>query len=219
MKDFDAVVFDMDGVIFDSERAVFDCWRSLARRHGIEGIEGPYMECIGTNAAKTKEIMRAAYGAGFPYEEYAAEVSREYHAKYDGGRLPLKRGALNILEFLKKSGKKTALASSTRKETVIRQLEDAGLSHYFGAVVSGDMTAKSKPEPDIFLLACRRIGVRPERAFAIEDSYNGIRAASRGGLRPVMVPDLLPPTDEMRELSEAVFRSLDDVIKYFSECI
>ncbi len=217
MKDFDAVVFDMDGVIFDSERAVFDCWRDLAERYGIEGIEKPYMECIGTNAARTKEIMRAAYGPRFPYEEYAAEVSREYHAKYDGGRLPLKRGVLNVLDFLKKSGKNTALASSTRRETVIRQLEDAGIAHYFGAVVTGDMTPKSKPEPDIFLLACRRISVSPERAYAIEDSYNGIRAARRGALRPIMVPDLLPPTDEMRKLSEAVLDSLDDVIRYFSE--
>ena len=76
------------------------------------------------------------------------------------------------------------------------------------------MVAKSKPEPDIFLLACERIEVAPGRAYAIEDSYNGIRAAHSGGLKPIMVPDLLPASPEMRKLAEAVLDSLEDVVTY-----
>lgn len=71
-----------------------------------------------------------------------------------------------------------------------------------------------KPEPDIFLPACERIGVVPDRAYAIEDSYNGVRAASRGNLRPIMVPDLLPADGEMRELAEAVIDTLENVVAY-----
>lgn len=217
MKDFDAVVFDMDGVIFDSERAVMDCWLELAGKYGIKDIEKPYLACTGTNAAKTKQIMLDAYGDDFPYDDYAKEASRMYHEKYDGGRLPMKSGVFEILDYLKDNGKKIALASSTRKQTVMDQLRDAGILGYFDEVITGDMVQKSKPEPDIFLLACEKIDVNPERAYAIEDSFNGIRAAYRGKLRPIMVPDILPADDEMILLSEAVIDSLHDVVGYLKE--
>ena len=217
MKDFDAVVFDMDGVIFDSERVTMACWLELAEKYGIRDLEKPFLACTGTNAARTREIMLDTYGQDFPYDAYAREASRMYHAKYDGGRLPLKSGVFEILNFLKQSGKKIALASSTRRQTVVNQLRDAGILDFFGAVIAGDMVEKSKPEPDIFLTACAALGVRPERAYAIEDSYNGIRSASRGGLRPIMVPDLLPADGEMRQTAEAVLGSLENVAAYLKE--
>ena len=216
MKDYDAVVFDMDGVIFDSERATLQCWLELADKYGIKGIEKPYLACTGTNAAKTRQIMLDAYGEDFPYDTYAAEASRMFHEKYDGGRLPMKPGVCEILNYLKSNGRKIALASSTRRQTVIAQLTDASIIDFFDEVVTGDMVTKSKPEPDIFLLACEHIDVEPNRAYAIEDSYNGIRAAHRGGLRPIMVPDLRPADDEMRALSEAVLDNLEEVIRYLS---
>ncbi|WP_026653268.1 HAD family hydrolase [Butyrivibrio proteoclasticus] len=214
MKDFDAVVFDMDGVIFDSEKAVMDCWSELADKYGITGMDEVFYKCIGVNEAKTKEIVLEAYGQDFPYDEYAREASKLFHAKYDGGRLPMKSGVVEILEFFKKNNKKIALASSTKKESVVAELTDAKIIHYFDEIVTGDMVSKSKPEPDIFLLACEKIGVAPERAYAIEDSFNGIRAAAAGNLRPIMVPDILPADDEMRERAEVVLDSLEDVIKY-----
>ena len=217
MKDFDAVVFDMDGVIFDSERATMLCWLELAEKYGIRDIEKPYLACTGANAARTRQIMLDAYGEDFPYDEYAREASAMYHAKYDGGRLPMKSGVFEILDFLKNNGKKIALASSTRRQTVVAQLRDARISEYFDEIITGDMVTKSKPEPDIFLFACERIGVTPERAYAVEDSYNGVRAAFRGKLRPIMVPDLLPPNTEMREISEAVLGSLNELIVYLTE--
>lgn len=217
MKDFDAVVFDMDGVIFDSERATLLCWLELADQYGIQEMEKTYFACIGTNAAKTKQIMLDAYGEDFPCDAFFQEASHLYHEKYDGGRLPMKSGVHEILAFLKNKGKKIALASSTRQQTVINQLREAQILDYFEVVVTGDMVTKSKPEPDIFLLACEKAGVCPGRAYAIEDSFNGIRAAHRGGLKPIMVPDLLPANREMRELSEAVMDCLEDVIEYWTE--
>ena len=126
----------------------------------------------------------------------------------------MKPGVYDILEFLKESGKRIALASSTRHQTVVDQLRDAHILDYYEAVITGDMVTKSKPEPDIFLLACEKVGTLPERAYAIEDSFNGIRAAWRGRLHPIMVPDLLPADEEMRRLAEAVMGSLTDVIAY-----
>lgn len=211
---YNAVVFDMDGVIFDSERATFNCWVELAEKYDIPDIEIPYRDCIGVNAARTREICLAYYGADFPYEKYQAETSRMFHEKYDGGRLPKKPGVVELLAFLKTSGKKVALASSTRRERVMQFLEDADLLKYFDAVVCGDMVTHSKPHPEIFLKACQELGVEATEAYAIEDSYNGIRAAAAGKLRALMVPDMLPATDEMQMLAEAVLPSLVEVKEY-----
>ncbi len=217
MKNFDAVIFDMDGVIFDSERAVLECWKILAEKYDIKNIEGPYLACTGTTMQRTREIMLESYGNDFPYDKYAREASVLFHEKYDNGRLPVKSGAAEILEFLKKHNIKTALASSTRREVVVKELKEAGLLDYFDEIVTGDMVQRSKPAPDIFLLACHKCGVEPGKAYAIEDSYNGIRSAYRGGLMPIMVPVLLDADDEMRELAVEVIPSLNEVINYFCE--
>lgn len=213
-RKFEAVVFDMDGVIFDSERAVLDCWIALAAKYDIKDIEQAVLACTGTTMARTREIMLERYGADFPYDDYAKEASVMYHERYDGGRLPMKKGVTELLELLKQNGKKIALASSTRRQTVENQLRDADILAYFDAVVCGDMVARSKPAPDIFLKACECIGAAPHNAYAIEDSYNGIRAAHAGKLRPIMVPDLLPADDEMRRLAETVQEDLLEVGRY-----
>ena len=126
----------------------------------------------------------------------------------------MKKGVVELFTFLKEQGKKIALASSTRRQTVFSQLTEAGIFHYFDAVICGDMVAKSKPEPDIFLKACSALEVIPERAYGIEDSYNGIRAVSAGKLHPIMVPDLLEANDEMKALAEVVLADLLEVREY-----
>lgn len=213
----DAVVFDMDGVIFDSERLVIDCWQVVADRYRIPDIEAACRECLGINAALTRKLMKQRYGADFPYDAYKKEMSALFHERAAGGKLPQKEGVKELLEYLKKERVKIALASSTRSEVVLRELEEGGLLSYFDQVICGDMVGRSKPEPDIFLKACESLGVNPANAFAIEDSYNGIRSAYRAGMKPIMVPDLAAPTPEMEELSYRIFPSLSDVRTYFEK--
>lgn len=213
---YNAVVFDMDGVIFDSERAVMQCWKEVASRHNIPDIEKAILACTGTTMVRTREIMLNLYGADFPYDEYARESSAIFHSRYDGGRLPMKPGVKELLTFLKERGKKIALASSTRQQVVTDELRDAGIIEYFDRIICGDMVSRSKPAPDIFLKACEELNVSPSDSYAIEDSYNGIRAAHAGGLHPIMVPDLLPADEEMQSLAEVVLPSLTSVIEYLA---
>ncbi len=216
-KDFKAVVFDMDGVIFDSEMLVIECWQVIAKKYGISGIEEACQEVLGVNATETKEKFLLRYGKDFPYDAYKAEVSKLFHDNYDNGKLPLKPGVVELLQYLKEENVKVALASSTRSAVVKQELTDAGIIDYFQVVIGGDMVSRSKPQPDIFLKACEELGVAPEDAFAVEDSYNGIRAAAAGHLRPIMVPDLMPPTEEMQEKSEIILDTLLDVITYLEK--
>ena len=209
-----AVIFDMDGVIFDSETLVLETWKETARRHGVANVEQVCRMCLGLNAAASKKVFLEYYGADFPYDRYKEEMGRLFHERADGGRLPQKPGIRELLLFLKEQGIRTAVASSTRSDLVRKQLCEGKLLSFFDAVIGGDMVERSKPEPDIYLMACEKMGVAPAEAYAIEDSYNGIRPASRAGMQPVMVPDLLPATAEMRQLGALVFADLLEVKRY-----
>lgn len=217
MKDFKAVVFDMDGVIFDSEKRVVECWKVIADKYDVPDIEAACRECFGCNQVVAKEKFLKRYGQDFPYVEYKKEMSDLFHERYDNGNLPMLPGVVEILTYLKENGKKIALASSTRRASVESGLTWAGIIDYFDAIICGDMVSRSKPDPDIFLRACEELGVEPQKAYAIEDSYNGIRAAYRGGLMPIMVPDMMEPDEEMEELSVAIIYNLHSVIKYLED--
>ncbi len=214
-----AVIFDMDGVIFDSERACLAVWEENAKKYNMTDVEEVFNRCVGTTKVRTAEIIedfyREKHGPGIS-GLIMEDNSRLFHERYDGGRLPLKPGAKEILEFLKKSPFRTGLASSTRRDTIITELKEAGLLQYFDEITGGDEAQNSKPAPDIYLAAAKKLGVEPNESFAIEDSCNGIRSAHAAGMRAIMVPDMIPPDYEMRELSEVILDSLFEVKKYIS---
>ena len=82
---------------------------------------------------------------------------------------------------------------------------------YFDGGVFGDMVTRGKPDPEIYLAACESLGLEPGVCMALEDSPAGIRSASSAGMVPVMVPDLVEPTEEIRGLAYAVCDSLTEV--------
>ena len=214
VKQMQAVIFDMDGVIFDSERLVIECWQVIAEKHNIPDIVEICMRVQGNNREETGKRFREKYGSGFPYEAYKKEVSALFRRLYGEGRLPLKPGVVEILEELKRKGMPLALASSTRTDIVKQELADARLLQYFDAVLGGDMVSRSKPEPDIFLAAAEAVGAVPTNCYVLEDSFNGIRAAYRAGMHPVMVPDMQQPTEEIRGLAEVVVENLLAALGY-----
>lgn len=210
-----SVVFDMDGTIFDTERLVLDCWEQVGERHGIPGIREVFMRCIGTNHVRTQKIVYEHYGKDFPYEAFREESSVLFHEIADTRGIPVKPGAAELLQYLSENKVPLGLASSTRLAVVTQELQAAGLYGYFQVVVGGDLLKNSKPAPDIYLMTCERMDVLPENTYAIEDSYNGIRSAHSAGMHSIMVPDLMPATEEMLALSERVFADLFQVKEYF----
>ena len=206
-----SVIFDMDGVIFDSERAVFGLWKELSIKYGFPDIDEVYIRTIGVNSNSTRKIFFDHYGPDFPFDEYLREESQMYHSRYDDGSLPLKPYVGEILRYLRDKGYKIAIASSTRTARVKSQIEAAGFIEYFDVIVGGDMVTKSKPDPEIFLKAAQLLDADPEDTYIIEDSFNGIRAAHAGGFIPIMVPDMLPADDEMRDKASYIFDTLEGI--------
>ena len=214
---FKAFIFDMDGVIFDSERAVIDCWKVIAPQYGITDIETHCIAATGLNEQATRKIFKEQYGEDMPYDEMRARRKALFIERFDQGLVPVKPGTVELLSYLKDKGYKVALASSTSEGTVRRELGIAGLIEYFDVIIGGDKVTHSKPDPEIFLMAMEQLGVESGESVIIEDSYNGVRAADASGAYTVMVPDLLPPSDEMREKSDCIKDSLNDVLDWVKE--
>ncbi len=213
-KQVQAVIFDMDGVIFDSERLVIECWQVIAEKHNIPDIVEICMRVQGNNRQETGKRFREKYGNDFPYDTYKKEVTALFRERYGEGRLPLKPGVVEILQDLKQRCVPLALASSTRSDIVKLELEEARLLSFFDAVLGGDMAPRSKPEPDIFLAAAKVLGAIPANCYVLEDSFNGIRAAHRAGMHPIMVPDMQQPDEEMRGLAEVIVDDLPKAMGY-----
>ena len=211
---YQAVVFDMDGVIFDTERLVIEFWKKLAKKHNIPNVEHTCIQCLGTNRVRTREIFLENYGADFPYDPYRAEVTELFNTHYKGVPLPTKPGVRELLSYLQEQDIKVGLASSTAQHLVRDEIGTAGLLPYFQTLVCGDMVEHSKPAPDIFLKACEILNADPTKSIAIEDSFNGIRSAHCAGMTPIMVPDQVQPTDEIRTLAFHVMPSLLDVLNW-----
>mgnify|MGYP003272422109 CR=1 FL=1 len=124
--------------------------------------------------------------------------------------LPIKTGVYELLDYLKQVGFKIGLASSTSVAGVRSHLKEAKIEDYFQVIVGGDMVTNGKPDPEIYLRACRELGVVSENAIAIEDSHNGIRAAHAAGMKTVMVPDLMPLTEEIEPL---LYQNMESLLK------
>ena len=211
---YSAVIFDMDGVIFDSERVYMECCIKAAEKFGAENVEEVVRKCIGVTNEMTMQILREFFGADFPVDDYwKASIGYFWDFYNEHGALPMKKGVVEALTYLKEKGYPLAIASSTKTETVTKQLTDAGIVDFFTLIVGGNMVSRSKPAPDIFLKATELLKVEPGECFVIEDSYNGIKAAYAAGIPVVMVPDLLPPTEEMKEKTVAILPSLLSLVE------
>lgn len=209
-----AVVFDMDGVLFDTERVCMESWVAVADQRGLPNMETIFPRCIGGNANDSKKIVLEAYGQDFDYDTFRKEASDWFWNCIEKNGLPMMTGVREILVWLKEEGWIVGLASSTKRSSVLNHLEQAGIRDYFQAIVTGDMVEHSKPLPDIYLIACRELGVEPCEAYAIEDSPNGIRSAHAAGMCPLMVPDMLQPDQEMEHLSHRIFKDLTEVLEF-----
>ncbi|MBQ2580986.1 MAG: HAD family phosphatase [Ruminococcus sp.] len=211
LSELDAIVFDMDGVIFDTETIALRSWQDAADAHNIGDITETAMKCVGRSTVDTLRIFEEAYGDRISIEQMHIECIERFKEIVRTEGMPVKVGARELLEHLKASGIKVALASSTSYQTVVDELKDADLFKYFRVIVGGDMIEHSKPEPEIYLLACEKLGADPKRSAAVEDSRNGIISASRAGMMPFLVPDIIEPDEDMKQLAHKQFSNLLEV--------
>lgn len=212
-----AVVFDMDGLMFDTERIGIRTWKTLAEELGYPKLDSLIYSCFGTNHNFKRKYFSEVLGEDFPYDEFCKREVEVTGKTLKEEGIPHKSGLTELLEYLKKSGIKRAVATSTPQYPALEHIKNAGVFEYFDAIITGDMTEKGKPNPDIYLKACSELGVSPEDAMGLEDSFNGVRAIYSAGMKAVMIPDMVEPDEEIREKCYAVKNSLTDVIDLIEE--
>jgi HAD superfamily hydrolase (TIGR01509 family) len=204
------VIFDLDGLMFDTERMWATFWEPALSSLGLHYSEGLAEDARGTAGESMRAVLRKHFGPDCDTEAIIARLHELAEAAF-AQPVPKKPGLDALLAYLQAHGIPMAVASSSRQDVVRRHLRNGQIEPYFRAVITGDMVARSKPEPDIFLRAAEALGVSPAECLVLEDSYNGVRAGHAGGFITVMVPDLAPADDEMRALYTREFASLDEV--------
>lgn len=179
----------MDGVLLDSERVIMRAWLSCAHEQGLALSESDFLTVVGAGAAESRARLTQLLGGTQAFET-VRDRARDRLNAVPGIVFPLKPGASQMLLLLRERGVPCAVASSTRVSEVRGRLEKVGVLGYFQAVAGGDEVPDSKPDPAVYLLAARRLGVSPHQCLAFEDTDHGARAAHAAGMRVVLIPDI-----------------------------
>jgi HAD superfamily hydrolase (TIGR01509 family) len=203
-----AAIFDMDGLLLDTERPAVNAWAQATAEMGLSLPEAVVIGTIGRDWEATKRIILETLGDGAPYDALIERVQAIYHRFLTDGVVPVKPGAVEILRMMRDIGLTAGLATSTVRKSMEWKMRSAGLLYYFSASACGDEVSQSKPQPDIYLLAAKCIGVEPEYCVALEDSPAGIMAAKAAGMTTVMVPDLVQPDEEILKVTDYVVKDL-----------
>ncbi len=207
-----AVIFDMDGLMIDTEKLLLKYWLEAAHQCGYP-MRKEHVLGIRSLAAKyAVPKLQAELGPDFDYDKVRKlrmELMQAHIEKYG---IEEKSGLGELLDYLKKHRYPTAVATATDLERTTRYLTSLDRLRYFDQIVCVSMVENGKPAPDIYLEAAARLRVDPSVCLALEDSPNGILAACRAGMYPVMVPDLSQPDEETAKRLYRCVGSLSDVI-------
>lgn len=217
MNNIKAVIFDMDGVLFDTERVYLESWIKVFKEYGYTMTKEIYIPLMGTGRKNVKEVFKKTFGDNIPIEEMYVKKDELLFKAIDNNEVPLKLGAIDILCYLKEEGYKIALATSAKRDRVTKQIQASNMNNMFNAIVCGDDVVNSKPDPEIFLKAAKKLDVNPENCVVIEDSLAGIKGANKGGMKGFHVEDLKKADDEIKTLSTKTFKNLVEIKEYLRD--
>ncbi|MCF6469900.1 HAD family phosphatase [Nonomuraea sp. MG754425] len=185
-----AVFFDMDGLLVDSERVWLEIETGVMARLGAEWTPAHQAHLVGGSMERTVDYMLAVSRADVPPATVRDWMTAGMVSRLAAGVRVLP-GAAELLDALRAEGVPVALVTSSLKEIADAVLGSFGRDR-FDAVVTADDVTRTKPDPEPYLTAARLLGVEPVRCVVLEDSPNGVAAATAAGCAVVAVPSLLP---------------------------
>ncbi|WP_431355642.1 HAD family hydrolase [Agrobacterium vaccinii] len=205
-----AVIFDMDGLLIESEKHYRDAFLAASEDGGHGMVVDVYQRVCGSPWDVITKTIRTEYGEDFPMEAFREAWLRHLAIQMADG-VALRGGVLEILDLLDEMGLPRAIATSSGHESVNRHLGPFNLLRRFDHILARGDYAEPKPSPLPYLTAAERLGIDPRDCVALEDSYHGVQSAWSAGTQTIMVPDVAPATDAMREKCVAICDSLFEV--------
>jgi beta-phosphoglucomutase family hydrolase len=194
----EGAIFDMDGVLVDNLAFHVSAWQQLGREHGLSLESDEIRRHFGR---RNREIIARLMPGRFAADDIPRLAARK-EALYRAGiasELRPVTGLAAFLEALRQEEVRNAVATSACLENTNMVLDGLRIRAYFDAIVTGPDVTHSKPDPEIFLLAARRLGASPGHCVVFEDSVSGIEAAKRAGCHCVALATT-HSTDELLAL-------------------
>ncbi|MGN1182725.1 MAG: HAD family hydrolase, partial [Faecalibacillus sp.] len=164
-----AIIFDMDGLMIDSERVTFEGYQVVLKKMGLTMSEDFYITLLGKPLKGIYQRFYDVYGYDFPIESVIKEVHQYMADRFENEGVPVKKGLMNLLQYLKDHHYKTIVATSSNRDRVDTILASAHIVQYFDDSICGDEVTKGKPNPEVFLKSCQKLGVNTDEALVLED--------------------------------------------------
>lgn len=216
---YEAVIFDMDGLLVDSEFVTYQAYKEICTKYKKPFDLVYYCTFLGRNAA----YIESSLALHLADPEMASKVMKEVHKKvewtFQHEGIPLKRGVIELITYLKEQGIKMGVSTSSHRKKATFILKKAGLYDFFEAMTCGDEVAVSKPDPEIFVSTGKSLDVAFNKIVVLEDSESGILGAHRAGMDCINIPDLKEPSKQIKEKAIFIAEDLMDVKAFFEECM
>ncbi|MDO5813174.1 MAG: HAD family phosphatase [Bacillota bacterium] len=209
-----AIIFDMDGLMIDSERVTFECYQEILKGMNLTMDEEFYKTLLGKPIKGIYQRFYDVYGNDFPIENVIKDVHALMAKRFETEGVPIKTGLKSLLEYLKENNYKTIVATSSNRDRVDTILAQAQITDYFDDSICGDEVTKGKPNPEVFLKSCQKLGVNVDEAIVLEDSEAGIQASYDADIKVICIPDMKYPEKQYEEKTFKILKDLNGVTEY-----
>ena len=209
-----AIIFDMDGLMIDSERVTFECYQERLKDMNLTMDEEFYKTLLGKPIKGIYQRFYDVYGNDFPIENVIQDVHQLMAERFETEGVPVKKGLVELLHYLKDNNYKTIVATSSNRDRVDKILEQAKITEFFDDSICGDEVTKGKPNPEVFLKSCQKLGVNVDEAIVLEDSEAGIQASYDANIKVICIPDMKYPEKQYEEKTFKILKDLTEVTVY-----
>lgn len=209
-----AIIFDMDGLMIDSERVTFECYQERLKDMNLTMDEEFYKTLLGKPIKGNYQRFYDVYGNDFPIENVIQDVHQLMAERFETEGVPVKKGLVELLHYLKDNNYKTIVATSSNRDRVDKILAQAKITEFFDDSICGDEVTKGKPNPEVFLKSCQKLGVNVDEAIVLEDSEAGIQASYDANIKVICIPDMKYPEKQYEEKTFKILKDLTEVTAY-----